>query len=45
MRAGGGEEQNGGAVVTIANRRRTLPDSDSFSQSFFRRGTNPMRGD
>jgi hypothetical protein len=45
MRAANAQEQSGGAVLTIVNRRRSPPDSDTFSQSFFKKGANPMRGD
>ncbi len=41
----GGHEQSGGAVLTIANRRSGLNDNDTFSQSFFQDGANPMRGE
>ena len=45
MRAAGGEERSDEAVVTIANRRPSFPDSDTFSQSFSKKGANPMRGE
>jgi hypothetical protein len=35
MRAASGQEQSGGAVLTIANPRRGLTDNDTISQSFF----------
>jgi len=45
MKTGGAAEQSGGADLSIANSRHSSPDSDAFSQSFFQKGTNPMRGE
>ena len=45
MKAGGAEEQSGGAVVAIANHRRGSTDNDTISQSFFQDSANPMRGE
>jgi len=45
MMANGAETESGGVVLTIANCRRTLTDSDVFSQSLFQKGTNPIRGE
>ena len=45
MRAANAQEQSEGAVLTIANRCPRLTDSDVFSQSFSKKGANPMRGE